>query len=140
MSMSKEIITVVDELAKRFGIVIDWTSKNVVPYISELFDKFITYNIGVNCIPIVMLIFCFVGWYFYYKSYKNAYETEKNTLLWSFRYDEPTVYGTIAVIILAGVTIISVVYSIDSILNLIQLITFPELYVFEYIQNMKIGG
>ena len=31
--MSDEIIKVIDELGKRFGIVIDWSSENVLPYI-----------------------------------------------------------------------------------------------------------
>lgn len=34
--MSEEIIKVIDELGKRFGIVIDWSNQNIIPYLQEL--------------------------------------------------------------------------------------------------------
>ena len=37
--MSKEIIAIFDDLAERFGVAIDWTSANVMPYLQELFAK-----------------------------------------------------------------------------------------------------
>lgn len=43
--MSDEVIKVIDALAERFGIVIDWSSENVIPYLQQLCDKYITYEI-----------------------------------------------------------------------------------------------
>ena len=36
--MSDEVIKVIDALAERFGIVIDWSSENVIPYLQQLCD------------------------------------------------------------------------------------------------------
>ena len=43
--MSEEIIKVLDNLGEKFGIVIDWTSQNIMPYIQELMNRFRSYFI-----------------------------------------------------------------------------------------------
>ena len=40
MNFSQEIINVLDYLCNKFGIAIDWTSENVIPYIEELCERF----------------------------------------------------------------------------------------------------
>lgn len=42
MSFSNEVITLIDELAARFGIVIDWTAENIMPYLTDLGIRFVT--------------------------------------------------------------------------------------------------
>ena len=58
--MSKEIIAVLDDLAKRFGVAIDWTSKNVTPYLTELFEKFITWEMATSiawiCLSVIATV------------------------------------------------------------------------------------
>lgn len=34
MTVSDQIINVLDALCEKFGLVIDWTSENVVPYLT----------------------------------------------------------------------------------------------------------
>jgi len=46
--MSAEIIKVLDALCERFGIVIDWTNNNVMPYLEQLCKKFITWEISTS--------------------------------------------------------------------------------------------
>lgn len=41
MSMSEQVISVIDVICDKFGIAIDWTSENILPYIQELFQKYI---------------------------------------------------------------------------------------------------
>lgn len=44
--MSEEIIKVLDALGEKFGIAIDWTGENVLPYVEELFQKATNWLIG----------------------------------------------------------------------------------------------
>ena len=37
--MSEKIIKVIDALADKFGLAIDWTSANVMPYVQDLTGK-----------------------------------------------------------------------------------------------------
>ena len=39
MKFSDEFIKVIDALGKKIGIVIDWTSENIMPYIVDLFER-----------------------------------------------------------------------------------------------------
>ena len=55
--MSGEIITVLDELCRRFGIVIDWSSQNVVPQLEVLVQKAVTYEYWTS---VMWLVFGFV--------------------------------------------------------------------------------
>ena len=43
--MSEEIIKVLDNLGEKFGIAIDWTSQNIMPYIQELMNRYRSYFI-----------------------------------------------------------------------------------------------
>ena len=37
--MSEEIIKILDDLGRRFGILIDWSSKNILPYLQDLIPR-----------------------------------------------------------------------------------------------------
>ncbi len=37
--VSNQIIEVLNEICNKFGLAIDWTSKNVQPYLQELIAK-----------------------------------------------------------------------------------------------------
>lgn len=45
MSFSQEIINVLNYMCQKFGIAIDWTSENVMPYIEDLCGRYIQYEI-----------------------------------------------------------------------------------------------
>ena len=53
MEVSEQVIKVLDAVCDKFGIAIDWTSNNVIPYIQELGNKIITYDI---CNSIMWLV------------------------------------------------------------------------------------
>lgn len=48
--MSEEIIKILDALADKFGIAIDWTSSNVLPYLQQLCTKYVRCEIATSII------------------------------------------------------------------------------------------
>ena len=44
MSFSENFINIMDAIGKQLGIAIDWTSQNVVPYIEQLSQRIINYE------------------------------------------------------------------------------------------------
>ena len=48
MKVSKEIIEVLDYIGEKIGVTIDWTSDNVIPYVKELCEKFIAWEISTS--------------------------------------------------------------------------------------------
>ena len=45
MSISDQIIAVINDLCQKFGIAIDWTAENVLPYIEDLCARYIQFEI-----------------------------------------------------------------------------------------------
>ena len=56
--MSKEIINILDALAERFGVAIDYTSANVIPYLEKLCSKYVNYEITTSVIWLLIGVIC----------------------------------------------------------------------------------
>ena len=62
MSLSDEIIKVLDALAEKFGLVIDCTSQNVIPYLEQLCGKYVNYEIAISVVWFILsIILLFIG-------------------------------------------------------------------------------
>ena len=48
MTVSDQIIAVMNDLCQKFGIAIDWSQENVIPYLTELAGKYISYEIATS--------------------------------------------------------------------------------------------
>lgn len=54
--MSEQVISVLDALCEKFGVAIDWTQENVLPYARELCGRYINYEIATSVAWIVILV------------------------------------------------------------------------------------
>ena len=54
MNFSDEVIKILNYLGEKFGIAIDWTNDNALPYLQELCDKFIKWEICTSTAWIVL--------------------------------------------------------------------------------------
>lgn len=59
--MADEIIKIVDDLASRLGIAIDWSSKNIIPYLKELFVKYTNYEMVTSIMWLVIFVLALVA-------------------------------------------------------------------------------
>lgn len=128
MNISQQIIDVIDNLAQKFGIVIDWGQQNIMPYLQELCSKYITWEIGTSIVWIVvgilLLIFCVIGTYVFVKTWKEeGFLDETDGATWLF------VIGVIA-----GICGFAVV--ITQTFDIVKCCTFPELQLFEYVKSL----
>ena len=48
MTISSQIIEVLNDICKKFGIVIDWSQENILPYLQELAGKYISWEIATS--------------------------------------------------------------------------------------------
>lgn len=46
MKLSEEVIAILDNVCAKFGVAVDWTSENVVPYLTELAGKCVKWALG----------------------------------------------------------------------------------------------
>lgn len=56
MTFSEQFIEVFNFLASQIGIIIDWTSENVVPYMQNFSSRFVRYEIAKSTTWIIIMI------------------------------------------------------------------------------------
>lgn len=131
--VSNQIIEVLNEICNKFGLAIDWMSKNVQPYLQELMGKCVAYKFATSIMWLIFgIVVCILGsvlarmvvgsWEKYQKEPYSDYDT--SYFFWSM------VSG-----VLLTVGIVMVVYNITT---MIACKTFPEKVVLDMItQYMK---
>lgn len=137
MSVSEQIIQVIDALCEKFGIVINWTSDNVIPYIEVLGKKLVTYEICTSIVWIFIMLSLSISSIIAAKKLtpifkKNIKETTNSWGLCTSDWDIGAIFAIIGFVALNGTSIIVIIYQI---MDIIKCFTFPELYIFEYISK-----
>lgn len=77
MNISDQIIAVLDELCKKFGIAINWSSQNVAPYLEDLGERIVRYEIIGSGIWIAVSLLLFLITWFMIRKYQKAKGTEE---------------------------------------------------------------
>ena len=117
--MSDEIIKILDDLGRRFGIAIDWSSENVLPYLKDLMSRFVKYETATSILwmllGVIILSVCLA---FAIRMFK------------SHDFDTQCLAVLPCIIALIGVAII-VCQAID----IITVNTIPEKMIYEYLSN-----
>lgn len=122
--MSEEIIKVLDNLGQKFGIAIDWTSQNVLPYLQDLMTRFISLQNTKAIIWIVILsILILLTVTVMIIGIKSAGEDEDYE-----EFESCVGLGIIFIIILS-------IPLLCNIFGLMQNIYTPELTIIDYISN-----
>ena len=122
--MSDEIIKLLDDLGQRFGIAIDWSSDNVLPYLQDLVRRFTTYEIATSIMWLTIgMIFLLAGIIFSIKSVKSENRDIHSLILFT--------------VILAVIGIVMIMCQIS---DIITCCTIPEKMILEYIQYLSSNG
>lgn len=131
MNVSEQIIEVIDSLCEKFGIAIDWTADNVIPYIETLCTKFINYEIytSIFWICFMVALSCLL-WIIGGAAGRKAKKLE---------WDDDYVVTYVAVIgyIAAGIITFATVIVIGcQIYDIVVAKTFPEKTIYDYIVGL----
>ena len=122
MTVSSEIIEVLDYLGEKFGIAIDWISNNVLPYLQTLADKFIKWEISTSIVWIAIAAFIIVM-------------TITLINLKGFREINEETYGMLwipAGLLILGFFVVICVQIFD----IIECNVFPEKVLYDFIKTM----
>lgn len=128
--MSEEIIKVLDVLGEKFGLAIDWTSENVLPYAQQLMERFIKYEIctSIAWIVIIGAIF-FACLIVAIKIWPKAAE-----VYWDI--EEPTSWiAGAATIFSIGFGLAFIIVLGEQVMDIITCATFPEKIIYEFLKT-----
>ena len=119
--MSDEIIKVLDDLSERLGIAVDWTSQNILPYLQELCDKYISYEIWTS---LVYVAICSVVIVLMVKGLSRLSD------IW---YDAKDGFLAIVFGLLIFVSSVVVIFQV---IQIVTALTFPEKLIYEYVNQV----
>lgn len=133
--MSKEIIKILDDLGKRFGIAINWSSENITPYLQDLMSKYIDYEVTTSIIWILIALIviggCSIG-IIAVSKHANKVLEKNDCSDWSFgKY----ILNFIFVLIIGGFVISIICQALD----LFTCYAIPEKKIFEYLGSVLIS-
>ena len=128
MTVGEQIIQVLNALCEKFGLVIDWTSENVIPYLGELCGKLVNYEIwtSVAWMATMVLLSGIFG-----LCAKKVIPIAREKL---DEYDYP-IAATITVIFVATFCFATIICCGVQIFDIVKCVTFPEMYIFEYVKH-----
>lgn len=127
ITISEQVIEVLDYLGEKFGIVVDWNAKNTLPYVKTLCEKYINWEIATSVLTIVFLI---IGMIILAKSFKYG----NDSINGNTTFDEDA--GWILMFVSAVLLLASIGLTIAEVFDLAKCITFPELKIYEYIMEL----
>lgn len=134
--MANEIIKVLDALCEKFGIVVDWTGTNIMPYVETIGIHMVSYYLWRNIIftiifGIILLSSLIFGIYlFKHTEYGVEYRTRWNEQIKDDGNRECMWIFTVIIFI------ISTFIFICCLLSTIKCITFPELVIFNEVKDL----
>ena len=124
--MGNEIIKVLDNLGEKFGIAIDWSSENVLPYLQDLTKRIVNYEItkdfiwiGMFIIGLIILTVIIIK----VRKNKDIYNDDKFVAI---------LFCSIGIVMLLATTIINI-------FDIAKATNIPEATVIEYIQDTVNG-
>lgn len=144
--MADEIIKVLDELAARMGVVIDWSTENVLPYVTELGEKLVRFKLVESVfwvlasVVLSLILWRFMKWACRTQTIEYGYKDWNGTLVTKTKQYTPfddNVQVMVVGYVLMGVEIIlaikTLMFEVETIL---AAITFPEKIILEYLQGV----
>lgn len=126
--MSDEIIKLLNDLGQRFGIVIDWSSENVMPYLQDLMSRYINYEIITSIVWLIVLVVCCIGMVIAILRLIK-YERERNE-------SDCIVWPTLVVVIFMVMIIFCLIGIGCQINDLIICNTIPEKMIIDYVNYL----
>ncbi|MCQ4637686.1 hypothetical protein NE619_13210 [Anaerovorax odorimutans] len=140
LTISENIIAVLDDVSKKLGIAVDWTSENIMPYLKDVSDRIVRLELTTSAIwlilaTVLMLGMALIGIHIY-----KAYKTENAESIFTEKIGcRDTVainFGAIITLIAAGITTL-ICFSIMmvQINDIVCCYVLPERVVVDYISS-----
>lgn len=130
MTVSNQIIAVLDAICEKFGIVIDWTASNIMPYLQDLCKRIVTYEIATSAAWIILsVVVVLLALYIRNKKVKPLSEA-----------DEDDFILVIATIVCAVISAIALVMVCVQVFDIIKALTIPEITIYKFAKPFLKGG
>lgn len=130
MTVSNQIIAVLDAICEKFGIVIDWTASNIMPYLQDLCKRIVSYEIATSVAWIILQVFIVVlAFHIRNKKVKPIAESDG---------DDYSLSGY--TIVCAIITVIAFIVICVQAVDIVRAFTIPEITIYKFAKPFLKGG
>lgn len=126
--MNEELIKALTELANKFGIAIDWTSQNALPYAQELINRIVKFEIATSIMWLVMGLMFIASAYWMIKLVKFCQRKDKEEPYGAWDVGAGFAIGLTVLFPIIGMCII-----FQQVYDFIQCSILPEVIVLRYL-------
>lgn len=131
MKVSEQIIQVLDALCEKFGLVVDWTGANVIPYLTELCSRICTYEIATSIVWMIIGAIMIISSIVYYR------HSWKNPINWdTYDITGKQVNGILSIMALIVLGLAGPIIIFVQTFDIIQAICIPELTIIDKIKDL----
>lgn len=130
MTVSNQIIAVLDAICEKFGIVIDWTASNIMPYLQDLCKRIVSYEIATSVAWIVLqVVIVVLAFHIRNKKVKPIAESDG---------DDYSLSGY--TIVCAIITVIAFIVICVQAVDIVRAFTIPEITIYYFAKPFLKGG
>jgi len=130
MTFSKQFMEIFNFLTSQFGVAIDWSSDNVVPYIQDFSNRFVKYEITTSIAWIIIVLSLPVILFSINKIITKKY-------IDSFCYDDQMIFKSFSVMFFAVACLTAFIVTTIQIFTIIKAVTIPEQLIIEKLLEIK---
>ena len=127
--MSEEIIKILNILSEKIGISINWMQENIIPYLEQICQKYVNYEIATSIVWIIIGLL-FITFLMYFnkslKNYKNSINKNRDDFLYFISF----------IVIIFFIISISIIIIITQIFDIVTCITFPEKIIIDELRSI----
>jgi uncharacterized membrane protein YidH (DUF202 family) len=126
--MNEELANALTELANKFGIAIDWTSQNALPYVQELMNRIVKFEIATSIMWLVIGLIFIISVHWMIKLVKIFQQKNKEQ-----PYEVWDMWAGITIVLTIFFFIIGVCIIFQQVYDFIQCGILPEVVVLRYL-------
>ena len=128
--MDKELCNVIDKIAEKIGVAIDWSSENVMPYIQDIMQRYRTMSIVetiiIMAVCALIITICVIVAIKMIKGIVNGLRNEVSSIWFDADYDEVSNFSLVTSIIIIIPLLVSVIVLCVATGELIGWLYVPE--------------
>lgn len=137
--MDKELCDIIDKIAEKIGVAIDWSSENVMPYIQDIMQRYRTMNIVNNIIVMtvcaIIITICVIVAVKIAKGIINSSQNTSSSIWFDADLDMVSTFSITASIIIAFSFFISVIVLCVATGELMGWLYVPEVKLLEVLKG-----
>jgi len=134
MTVANNVIAILNDICKKFGIATDWSQQKILPYLKELMEKLASYHIALNIFAIsVFFVTLIITIVVFIIGFKNC---KKDKGFWYSNYSYMSEFGMTIITILGIATIILGAIAVYNAYQLFGWVYFPEMKTLEVIKQL----